>query len=66
MRTHSRTDLQPTTEPTLPANEFEPSLTAMGTFAAGQSAHGEYHVTAEAAVGSFAHGLTMDDHPRRV
>ena len=33
------------------------AVTAMGTFAAGQSAHGSIHVAADADVGSFASGL---------
>ena len=33
-----------------------PDVTAVGTFASGQSAHGSFHVAADADVGSFASG----------
>ena len=65
MRTYAPTDPHAPSDPTLTASEVEPSLTAMGTFAAGQSARGEYHVAAEAEVGSFARGLTTADRPRQ-
>ncbi len=63
---HSRTDPQHPVHPRAAVNEFEPSRTAVGTFAAGQSARGEYHIAAEAAVGSYACGLAADEQPRRV
>jgi hypothetical protein len=61
MRTHTTSDPQQPVHPTASPDEFEPSLAVVGTFAAGQSSHGEFHVAAEAAVGSFASGLTDDD-----
>jgi hypothetical protein len=36
------------------------SVTTVGTFAAGQAAHGRFHVAAEAEVGSFASGHPAD------
>ena len=35
-------------------------VTAMGTFACGQSPNGAFHMAAEAEVGSFASGLADD------
>lgn len=32
-------------------------MTAVGTFASGQSEHGSYHVAADAGLGSFASGI---------
>lgn len=40
-------------------------VTSVGTFASGQSAHGSFHVAAEAEVGSFASGVADDAHPER-
>jgi hypothetical protein len=37
-------------------------VTPVGTFAAGQSDQGEFHVAAEAEVGTFASGVA-DDRP---
>ena len=44
---------------TRPADETPSGhdVTAVGTFAAGQSAHGSFHLAADAEVGSFAGGL---------
>jgi hypothetical protein len=47
------------TQPVDPADSHT-VLTAMGTFACGQSANGTFHVAAEAEVGSFASGLADD------
>ena len=38
-------------------------VTPVGTFASGQSAHGSFHVAAEAEVGTFASGVADDGHP---
>ena len=37
------------------------TATAVGTFAAGQSSQGSFHVAAEARLGSFASGLAEHD-----
>ena len=37
-----------------------PTVTPVGTFAAGQAQRGSFHVAAEAEVGSFASGLADD------
>ena len=65
MRAQTPRDPQHAVHPTASPNELEPSPTTLGTFAAGQSPLGEYRVTAEAGVGSFASGLTADDRPAR-
>ena len=65
LQRYSPTDPQHAVHPTAAANEFEPSRTTVGTFAAGQSPRGEYHVAAGAAVGSYACGLAADERPRR-
>ena len=50
--------LEPPRTHTRPADETPSGtdLTAVGTFAAGQSAHGSLHVAVDADVGSFASG----------
>jgi hypothetical protein len=55
---HAHTIESPRTQ-TRPADETPSGhdMTAVGTFACGQSAHGSFHVAADTDVGSFASGL---------
>jgi hypothetical protein len=50
---------------TVPSEDLEPTMSPIGTFAAGQSRVGEYHVAVEAPVGTFASGLTTETDERR-
>jgi hypothetical protein len=57
--------IEPTRTQTPPNDETpsEHDVTAVGTFASGQSAHGSFHVAADADVGSFASGLRASASP---
>jgi hypothetical protein len=59
MHAHTVETSQPHTNPE-PADPLVSgvALTAVGTFAAGQSARGSIHVAADAETGSFASGLS--------
>lgn len=52
--------LQPPETRTHPVDPADTTVTPVGTFAAGQSEQGSFHVAAEAEVGTFASGIEAD------
>jgi hypothetical protein len=63
MQAHILEAHKPKTQPTAPAIA-DHAATPVGTFAAGQSPQGSFHVASEAELGSFASGVAADDDAR--
>lgn len=64
MHAHTAEPIETRTRPVV-AGADAAVVTPVGTFASGQSAHGSFHVAAEAEVGSFASGIADGGHPER-
>jgi hypothetical protein len=60
---HRPEEPNPAVQSTHSLDAADASVSAVGTFAAGQSPQGRFPVVAGAEVGSFASGLAADGHP---
>ena len=60
MRPHNVEALEPRVRPIGPPGYDTAVVSTLGTFAAGQSEEGSFHVAADAGLGSFAEGVAVE------